>query len=99
MLKPKTVKGVTKGLKKALDIAKVYGPLIPPAIATARKTLRESKKTVREFQSFGFQPACVDCVKTIIDDLVARDKWCIARLGEICLRCHRKVDAFGRALD
>lgn len=110
LIRPRTVRAAVKVLKQALTATKKYGPLVAPAIKAARQALRESKKTLHEFREFrrrspaarqpvGLQLACVDCVKTIADDLIARDRWCIARLGELCLRCHRKVDPFGRAVD
>src|SRR5437870_2702135 len=107
MLRPRTFRAALRVLKQSVAFTKKYGPLIPPAIKGARHALRESKKTWHEFREFrkrtpqpvGRQPACVDCVRTIIDDLVARERWCIGRLGELCLRCHRRVDAFGRALE
>ena len=106
-MRPRTVRAALRVLKRSVAVTKKYGPLIPPAIKGTRRTLREGKKTWHEFREFrkrtpqlvGLQPACVDCVRTIIDDLVARNRWCIGRLGELCLRCHRKVDAFGRALE
>ncbi len=108
-IRPRTVRAATKSLGQVVKFAKKYGPLVPPAIKAARHALRESKKTLQEFrefrrrptaahQSVGLQPACIVCLKTIMDDPIAREKWCIGRL-ELCLRCHRKIDAFGRATD
>ena len=100
-----TLRDPPKAMKAALDVTtalRKYGP----AIYAGVKTAKEQWQSFQQFKASTHAPsahqppeiqyACAECVKSLHS--IAREKWCIARLGESCFVCHRKVDAFGHPL-
>jgi hypothetical protein len=43
-------------------------------------------------------PMCAECLAHVPKDLVLPEYLCIARLGEECIKCERKVNNFGHPL-
>ncbi|HXJ84350.1 MAG TPA: hypothetical protein VMS64_37390 [Candidatus Methylomirabilis sp.] len=78
--------------KKMLKAAQEYGPIVFTGVRAGWTRYQQFRPPAAR----GIHPTC----KTCLDDhnLVGKEHFCIARLGEVCFLCKKPVDGFGQRM-
>jgi len=80
---------IWKNRRQITAAVAMYGPRVGPALKRGTEVAVDRLRRHK---------VCVDCQKVVIDNPLAENRWCIARLGERCRLCKLRVDAFGHPI-
>ena len=86
----KAARWVWRNRRQIAKAVITYAPGVGPVLQRGGRVVVDQLKRYRK--------VCVDCQKDVVNNPLAENKWCIARLGERCGLCSLKVDAFGRPI-
>ena len=78
-----------KDPKKMLKATQEYGPIVLAGIKAGWSRYQQ----LRPPSARGIHPTCTSCLED--HNLVGKEQFCIARLGEVCFLCKHPVDGFG----